>query len=174
MRARILVAAVSGALLVPMGASATHLDVSDPNDSKGRLDIREVVTLEKPARWRIRSGVRWRVPKIWDKGYFYVFFDTTGDEDYERYAFVRSNGRRLVAGMWRQRRRRSDVRESWLRVRRSSPRNLSIRVPSRRLQLPPRRRFYAWETLSQYLSSRCSGGVCLDRTRRILEPLGEG
>ncbi len=165
-----LIVLVAGACLIPGIASATHKDILDPDDTPGRLDIRRVGTWGKPPRWTISTGPRWTNRQIWDRGWFFIYFDTARDDDYDKYALVRSIGGRLQGTLWRIRRGR-DRRLIRLRVRRNSQRSVVVRVPLRRLNIPEGAKRYSWQVLSQYLSDDCRGGVCLDRTRRIEEPL---
>jgi hypothetical protein len=88
---------------VPAGAHRT--DQPDPNDTAGRLDLEAVGFDHVGApRWRFATFATWSVRSMWERGYLLVQLDTRGDAGVDFVAVVRSDGRRLVAHLFRVRR----------------------------------------------------------------------
>lgn len=172
-RAALLVAiAMLAGALVPLLAGASHLDVDDPNDVDGRLDIERVVTggTERP-RWKVVTFSAWQVKRIRDKGYFLVYLDTFGDEWFDYYALVRSDGSHLRASLWRDRRVKSDRYLSALDEYRKGARTVVVRVPLSKVKLPDTRLFYRWYVQTLFIGKNCKN-VCFDRAPDV-EPVVE-
>ncbi|HSJ51803.1 MAG TPA: hypothetical protein VLA90_11075, partial [Actinomycetota bacterium] len=87
-------------------ASARHEPVNDPKDTRGRLDVAAVRLRhdEGPPQWRVVTFGEWTVAQMWDVGYVVVELDTRADAAIDFRAVMRSDGRRLVATLYRVRR----------------------------------------------------------------------
>lgn len=163
-RVALLVAVVGAvAALAPFVAGANHLDVEDPNDVDGRLDVKRVETggTDRP-RWKVVTYSTWQVKRIRDKGYFLVYLDTFGDEWFDYYALVRSDGRHLRASLWRDRRVKADKYVSELDEYRKGARSVVVRVPLAKVKLPDTRLFYRWYVQTLFIGKSCQN-VCFDR-----------
>lgn len=155
---------VTALAALPFLALANHEPATDGNDTRGPLDVRRVTvkgTRAKP-KWRVSTFARWGARSIWDKGYGLVRVDALGDDHFDHYALVRSNGYALDATLWRDRKRKDDVRVGRLHVARSDRRSFSVRIPLRRLQMPDARPFYRWYVETIAVTRRCPR-ACLDR-----------
>lgn len=174
-RVALALAIVAVAAAIPLFALAGHMDPRDPNDTRGPLDVRRVVAgrdLKRP-RWKIVTFDPWRARQIFDRGYVLVFFDTFADKRYDYYALVRSVGPRLRGSLWRDRKVKSDVFKTALRVRRANRRSVTVRVPLGRMKFPETRVYYYWHVQTLMTNRRCPN-VCFDRapdTDGVLEPL---
>jgi hypothetical protein len=129
----------------------------DPNDSQGFLDVRRVDSVlesEAPV-WRVQTGSRWSVFKMWDRGFILLHLDTFGADVSDYYAMIRSTGGRLRATLYR-----NGHALSRLTVWRDGRRSVFIRIPLRKLLTGGTRRFYKWRLLT--LTDRCRR-ACLDR-----------
>ena len=154
-------------------ASAQHVDVGDRNDTEGPLDIRRVsVEGIKEPKWHVKTWRRWSVESVFDSGFGLVYFDTFGNDRFDYYAFVRSNGFRLLGSLWRDRTNKADKRISSLKVSRPNKKSFKIRVPLRKMRFPTKRLRYNWY-VQTLISSRACPRVCFDRAPdrgSILEP----
>ncbi len=173
MRSRLIAAALALAVAVPVLASARHLSVRDPNDTRGPLDVRrvEVVGLNRP-RFQVFTFRRWTTGDIYDRGFVLVYFDTFGGERFDYYALVRSVGDEMKGTLFRDRARKSDVRVSWLRTFRTTKDSVSVRVPLRKMRFGRTRVHFVWSVQTLMSSGRCRR-VCFDRVPDrggILEP----
>jgi hypothetical protein len=161
----------------PLLAGANHLDPDDPNDVRGPLDVERVRSWGRPRRpgWRVVTFARWTPKRLWDKGFVLVLLDTVGDDRFEYYAFVRSNGSRMRARLFKDRLRRRDRDLGSLATWRPSRRSVSVRVPLRRLRVGNNRAFYRWQVQTLFTGSRCRR-VCFDLAPDrgpVVEPLVE-
>ena len=79
-------------------------NVDDPNDTGGLLDIRRVdFEGEDQPRFKTITFATWTVDRIHDRGYVLVYFDSRGGERFDFYALARSNGKEIVARLYRDR-----------------------------------------------------------------------
>ena len=161
--------------LLPLLASANHQDVDDANDVKGILDVKRVQVKGTRAspKWRIVTFSSWSATAIWDGGYGLVHLDTLGDEHFDYYALVRSNGYGLEATLWRHRRKSGDTRLGKLHVARSDRRSFTVKIPLRKLKIPEARLVYRWYAQTLVTSDACPR-ACLDRAPdagAVTEPL---
>lgn len=155
--------AIVAAGLLPVFAQMSQHDVTDPNDTKGLLDVRRVhVNPNKPPRFSFVTFRRWTIPEIWDAGFGVIHFDSRGDKHYDFYALVRSDGQRLQGRLFRDRRKQSDYRVGVLKVTRRNERQMKVRVPLKDLKIPSRRTFYRWYAETLFSSTRCPDS-CIDR-----------
>lgn len=166
---RSVLLAVSAVLLaalaaVPLLAWANHQPATDGNDTRGPLDIRRVEVKGKRLnpKWRVSTFGRWGARSIWDKGFGLIHIDAFGDEHYDHYALVRSNGFALEASLWRDRKKKDDVRAGKLRVARTNKRSFTVQVPLRRLDMPDARVFYRWYAQTIVVAAGCPRS-CFDR-----------
>lgn len=159
---KLAVVTVAAVFLMPLLASARHVDVRDGNDTRGLLDMKKVeMTKSKPPKWKVRTWRSWSVEKMWDRGFILVYLDTFGNEAADYYALVASDGRRLVGSLYRDRAKKSDFRIRSLRARHPRGRVATVAIPMNKL----RRRnskLYRWYALTMFSGSRCKQ-VCFDR-----------
>lgn len=173
MRLRFLIAVIVAALAIPLLASARHLDVRDPNDARGPLDVRRVRVIgeEKP-RFTVLTFRRWTTADIYDRGFVLVYLDTFGDERFDYYALLRSVGDSMQGTLFRDRTRNRDFRIATLNTFRMSKDGVSVRIPLRRMRFGTARLHYVWSVQTLMSNGRCRR-VCFDRAPDrggILEP----
>ncbi len=154
-------------------ASAVHQPVSDPNDTRGALDIRKVDVwgIERP-RFKIGTWGWWSARKIWDRGYLVVHFDSFGTGRFDYYALVRSTRYSLQGMLFRDYADRPDEVRAELNVWRKSKRNVSVRVPLSLLRFTRPAREWGWKVETLWTSRDCRN-VCFDwgpDEGRIYEP----
>ena len=65
-----------------------------------------------------------------ERGFVFVYLDTFGDEGFDYYAMILSNGRHLSSSLWLEPRRGPDVRLMGLVVRHDSVTDVSVRIRS--------------------------------------------
>ncbi len=162
-RARIALTAVVSIAVLAAPAIAGIPGIRDPNDTRADLDVRKVERfgIDRPG-FHIITCCRWRAKGIWDRGYALVRFDTFDGKRFDYYALVRSNGSKLLASLWRDR-RDSDTYITSLQEWRPNRRSLTVRVPLSRMFLGgPRRLTYRWKVQTMLTGDRCRR-VCFDR-----------
>ena len=148
------------ALAVPAGAD--HTDQTDPNDTGGPLDLEAVGFDHSGApSWRLVTFPAWTVRAIWDRGYLMVQLDTKGDAALDFVAVVRSDGRRLVATLFRLRRSGGQAEVASLRTNKSGTNAVWVSVPLREVSIGPNRTSYFWSALSSFTGGGCAR-TCLD------------
>jgi len=152
-----LVAAICiGALALPLLATAGHETVQDGNDTKGLLDVRRVkVDYAKRPRWTIVTWRGWTPRRVWDRGYFLVQLDTFGSDRFDYYAFVRSNGRRMIGTLVRDRVSRPDRTVSSVRAFKPSRNKLRVRFPLTKMRIGDKRLSYRWNVQTIFSSNGC-------------------
>jgi len=157
-------AAVVTVALVAAIAGAHDADITDPNDTQGKLDIQEVRLAHEPGppRWAIVTFGEWRTKQIWDRGYLIVMLDTRRGIAAEHYLLVRSAGATLVASLWRIRSVGPDSYLGAATVKRWSLRNATVQVRLSRLEFGASRTFYRWWVETLFTSDLCRR-TCLDR-----------
>jgi hypothetical protein len=155
-----MIAVVLAAAVLP--ASATHEPLSDPNDTEGRFDVSLVEHRHKarPRVWLIAMGPKWTIRNSWDAGYAIVNLDTTGTPQQDYYALVRSNGKRLLAQVFRDRRRGRDrviaKPRSW-----KDGRTIGLEVPWSKLNVGDARDSYRWSVQTLWIGGSCPR-TCFD------------
>jgi hypothetical protein len=145
-------------------AGASHRDLSDGNDTRGRLDVRKVKSfgaVKKPG-WRVITRARWNVRWVQDRGFALINLDTFGDSRFDYYALIGSNGSRMKGTLWRDRSSRRDRMVSKLAVWRADRKSVSVRVPLSKMKRGNKRLEYRWYVQTLYTSSKCKQ-VCIDR-----------
>lgn len=162
------------AVSVAFVATASHLDVADPNDTRGPLDVRRVESFgaTQPS-WRIVTFSSWSRAEIFDTGYVTVLFDTRAGPQPDYYVLVGSLGRRLYADLWRDRMSKPDRRVAGVKVWRASNASVSIKLPLDRMVIGSERTFYSWSVQTLFTGEHCRR-VCFDFVPdegAIVEPL---
>lgn len=153
--------AVTVALTLPVAAGP--VDLADPNDTTGRLDVR-VVTFDidtGPLTWRFTTFGPWTASQIWDRGYLLVQLDTKGDERIDHVIIVGSDGRELVATLLRVRRDGRQVEVSSLHVDKDGPRGASVSVALHKLSIGANRTSFSWSALTSFTGTVCRR-TCFD------------
>jgi hypothetical protein len=164
MRIRLIgLAAIVGlASALPLLAFANHVDVRDPNDVRGVLDVRRVTHSggNRPV-WGTITFSRWSVEQIFDYGYFLVRLDTFGNTRYDYYALVRSDGYRLRGTLVRDRRSKPDRNVAKVSAWHPEADTMKVRVPLSKMRLGEDRRTYTWRLHTLFTSNACPR-VCID------------
>jgi hypothetical protein len=166
--------AVAGAASLAFMASANHLDVTDPNDTRGPLDVRVVESngRNRPS-WKIITFSRWSRPEIFDAGYVTVLLDTRRAARPDYYILVGSRGTRLYADLWRDRESKPDYRVAKVKVWRADKKSVSVKVPLKLMIVGTQRTFYRWTVETIFTGERCTR-VCFDFVPdegAVVEPL---
>jgi hypothetical protein len=158
------VAAFATVGLVSLAAGAHDTDLTDPNDTRGLLDVRQVRLAHEgvPPAWTIVTFARWGALKMWDEGYLIVWLDTQAGPEAEYYALIRSNRYRLEGSLWRARIYGPDSFVKRLEVWRQSGRTASVRLRLFNLAFGPERAFYRWWVSTLYTNDVCRRS-CRDR-----------
>ncbi|HJR44811.1 MAG TPA: hypothetical protein VJ927_04345 [Actinomycetota bacterium] len=157
----VLLAAIVGvASVVPLLAVASHVDVRDPNDTKGLLDVRRVSLKgsERPT-WNIITFNDWSVVEMFDAGYFLVRLDTFGKARYDYYGLVRSDGFAMRGTLVRDRRSKPDFNVGSITAWHPTRTSVKVRIPLRKMKIGGDRLTYGWRV--QTLFSGCAR-VCID------------
>jgi hypothetical protein len=155
-----MVAVTVVALALP--ALAHHTDQVDPDDTDGKLDLEQVgFDHEGAPSWRMVTFSTWTVRSIWDRGNFIVQLDTKGDTAADYVAVVRSNGRRLIASLFRLRRSGRQIEVTSLRTDKEDSWAATVTVPLREVSIGPNRTSYFWSVLSSFTGGNCTR-TCLD------------
>lgn len=146
------------------GGSTTRAQMEDPNDTRGMLDVRRVWFEPEagPPRWTVVTFRPWTEELTRDRGYVFVYLDTMGDERFDLYALILSNGRRLSGSLWRDPKKGSDVRISGLDVKRDSDLNVAVRIPLGLLDIGEFRTAYRWTVVTTFTGHVCRA-TCVDR-----------
>ncbi|MFB3738763.1 MAG: hypothetical protein ACE14W_07335, partial [Candidatus Velamenicoccus archaeovorus] len=103
-------AATAAAVLAAGLAAAGPAPFDDPNDVRGRLDVRTVTFDPEagPPTWTVLTFSPWTVRELWDRGFVLVRLDTMGGPRPDHYVLVRSTGTELEGSLWRDPRRGRD------------------------------------------------------------------
>jgi hypothetical protein len=158
------VAAAVTVALMAVTAGAHHTDFLDPNDTRGKLDVRRVRFGHTPGppRWTVVTFTEWGTRQIWDRGYIMVMLDTAAGAGAEHYLLVRSTGPSLAGSLWRARRSGADSYLGSLRVKRLSRLSATVEVGLYRLSFGEKRSFYRWWVETLFTSDACRR-TCRDR-----------
>jgi hypothetical protein len=156
---------VAGVTAVALaGGPSTGAQVQDPNDTRGLLDVR-LVGFEPgihPPRWTIVTFAPFSAEATRDRGFVFVYLDTLGDQRFDFYALIVSNGRHLAGSLWRDPKRGPGVRLMGLDVRRDSDADASVRIPLGRLDIGEFRTVYRWSVVTTFAGHTCRS-TCVDR-----------
>ena len=156
-------------------ASASHLPVADPDDTRGLLDISrvEVEGTNRP-KWKVITFPRWSTAEIFDYGYALVLIDTFNGQRPDYYILVGSLGSRLYADLFRDRESKKDVHVSALSLLgRADDRSFYVRLPLKKMKVGEQRTFFRWRIETLFTGDRCHN-VCFDKapdTGLVSEPL---
>ncbi len=159
-----LVAALAVIALMAAIAGAHHTDRQDPNETPGKLDVKQVRFAHRsgPPQWHIVTVGRWGTGEIWDTGYLLVMIDTAAGAPAEHYILVRSTGSSLVGSLWRARNVGADTYLGTVPVTRPSRRSALVQVGLFRLTFGEDRSFYRWWVETLFTGSTCRRS-CQDR-----------
>jgi hypothetical protein len=105
--------------------------------------------------WKVQTGSRWSVRKMWDRGFILLYLDTFGADVSDYYALIRSTGGRLRATLYR-----NGHRLARLAVWRGGRRTVFVRISLGQLLTGATRHFYRWRVLT--VTDRCRR-TCFDR-----------
>ncbi len=157
-------AALITVALITAIAGAHDTDLTDPNDTRGILDVRQVRLAHKPGppAWTIVTFGEWRTAQIWDRGYLMVLLDTEGPADAEYYLLVRSARTDLLGSLWRIRNVGPDSYLGSVPVQHYSRSSATVRVGLSRLTFGTHRLFYRWWVQTLFTGERCQL-TCHDR-----------
>lgn len=165
MRARTAALGLAAAsiLVLALPALGGTTSLEDPNDTNGRLDVRNV-TLDdavSPLAWRIETFRRWTVRDIWDRGFVTVQLDTKGDARIDHLAVVGSNGRALIGVLNRVRSDGRLVEIGRLHAGRAGGRAVALTIALHRLSIGPYRTSFSWNVVTSFLGDNCPR-TCFD------------
>ena len=151
------VAAIVTLVLVALAAGAHDTDRTDGNDTKGKLDIRQVrLVHDTPTQiWTVLTFARWGVYEMWDRGYLEILLDTRRGEAAEYYLLVRSNRFQLLGSLWRSHASGPDSYLGTVPVSRPSRRAMRVQVGLWRLRFGEKRDFYRWRVHTLFTSDAC-------------------
>lgn len=166
-RSRIAAALAVVVVVSAAGLSlAVRVRLTDPNDTPGVLDVREVRFAHpkgEPPSWTVITARGWTIGSLWDRGYVFVQLDARGAPSADHYALIRSDGLRLRGDLFRVSRGGvPDVHLRTLTVWRRSDDSVSAKVPLKALRFGPARTSYRWWIVTSLTNERCPRG-CLDR-----------
>ena len=157
-----VVSIVGAVALAPWLAGAEQEAYEDPNDTKGRLDVKKVeVAGAKRVRYKVFTFQSWNPNELRDHGFVIVFFDTFGNNRFDYFALVRSNGDGMNGSLWRDRSRKKDYKVANLKTWRPSARSVGVRVPIGRMKWPASRDHYTWRVQTLFSGGECRS-VCFD------------
>ena len=159
----VAVALIVGAVAIaPWLAGAEQVAYMDSNDTKGRLDVRKVeVAGTKRVRYKVFTFHRWNPNEIRDRGFVIVFFDTFGNNRFDYFALVRSNGNGMNGSLWRDRSRKRDYKVGNLKTWRPGAQSVGVRVPIGKMKWPASRDHYTWRVQTLFSGGECRS-VCFD------------
>jgi hypothetical protein len=158
------VVAVLTVALLALVAGAHDTDLTDPDDARGKLDVKQVRLAHQPGppQWTIVTFGEWRTAEMWDRGYLMVLLDTQGGGGAEYYLLVRSVGVALQGSLWRAHAYGPDSYLGSVPARRPSRHAASVQVGLSRLTFGASRSFYRWWVETVYTSDLCRR-TCHDR-----------
>jgi hypothetical protein len=151
------VAAITTALLAAFVAGAHDTDFNDPNDTRGKLDVRQVKLAHDSGapRWTVVTFAEWGAFEMWDRGYVEVLLDTRRKKPPEYYVLVRSSRSELQGTLWRLHAVGPDSHLGSVPVTRPSRRSVSVQLGLWRLEFGENRDFYRWQVHTVFTSDVC-------------------
>lgn len=161
------VAVVVGALValasIPFWATAQLSQTTDPNDVKGLMDVRKIkVSGSNKPRFLTTTFHRWRAKRVWDAGYTLVYLDAKGDDWFEFYALIYSDGRSMKGRLYRHRRQKSDYVVRKLSAWKPNKKKVVVKIPLKHLNMPEKRTVVRWY-VQTLMTGRDCPSVCIDR-----------
>jgi hypothetical protein len=160
----LVIAVGTGVLMATFAiAGQPPVQVDDPRDVRGRLDVRQVSFDPRPGTpvWTIRTFASWRPGEIWDRGFVVVFLDTMGTPKPDFFALIRPLGSRLRATLWRDPRTGRDYELRSLPVTRSSGDEVTVGIPLTAVRIGPSRASFGWWVATMFTGDRCRR-TCVD------------
>ena len=150
--------------LIAVGATAHDTDFRDPDDTKGKLDVRQVrlAHVGQPPVWTTVTFGEWGTAEMWDRGYITVLLDTLGGEGVDYYLLIRSAHTTLEGSLWRARAVGPDTYLGSVPVKRPSRRAASVQMALSRVDFGASRKFYRWWVETLFTSDICRR-TCRDR-----------
>ena len=150
--------------LMTVAAGAHHTDLQDPDDVRGKLDVKQVRFAHAPGppTWTIVTFGEWTTARMWDRGYMVVLLDTQSGVGPEFYLLIRSAGSALQGSLWRAHAYGPDSYLGSVPTKRPSRRSASVQVSLRRLTFGASRSFYRWWVQTVYTNHACPR-TCHDR-----------
>ena len=143
-------------------AHADHLNVSDPSDAKGLLDVKRVSNSGGwSPTWRIDTYNAWSRKSILDKGFITVYLDTFGSDRHDYFALIWADKDRVRATLMRDRQEKDDYQVRGLRIRRPTDKSAKVTVGLRNLRLSDDRATYNWYVQTLWSWNEC-WNVCFD------------
>jgi hypothetical protein len=157
-------AALISVAFMALAAGAHDTDFMDPDDTGGRLDVKQVRLAHQPGPlfWTVVTFGQWRTAEMWDLGYIMVLLDTQGGVGAEHYLLVRSVRADLQGSLWRVRAVGPDSYLGSVPVRRLSRWSASAQVRLHRLTFGASRPFYRWWVQTLFTGTSCRR-TCQDR-----------
>jgi hypothetical protein len=160
----VVAAAIALVSAVALPVLASMFLITDPNDTRGVLDIHEVRLRDvdgSPPSWTVITFGDWTARKLWDRGYVLLNLDTLGTPEPDYYALVRADRDRLRGSMWRDRTKARDVRLFTVEVHRRGDNGVAVWVPLRRLNVGVHRTVYRWSVTTLFTGGTCRR-TCVD------------
>lgn len=150
--------------LAAAAAGAHHTDLADPDDTRGKLDVKQVrfAHVAQPPFWTVVTFGQWGTAEMWDRGYITISLDTQGREGADYYMLIRSTHRSLEGSLWRARAYGPDSYLGSVPVKRLSRRSVSVRLGLSRVTFGTSRDFYRWRVETLFTSDICRR-TCHDR-----------
>jgi hypothetical protein len=179
----IVVAALTTAICVTVaavaGAPGGSVQVNDPNDTRGLLDVR-LVSIDPdadPPQWTVVTFGRWIPAHTEDRAFTFVYLDTKEGAGPDYYVMIRSTGHTLDGSLWRDVEQAGGIRLGPVSVSKGSDdQGVTIEVPLRRLRFGAARTFYRWWVVTTFTGRVCRL-TCIDRVPDqgvVEQPLGTG
>jgi hypothetical protein len=158
------VAALLTVVLMALMAGAHHTDFADPNDTRGKLDVRSVRFAHRsgPPSWTIVTFAEWKIAEMWDRGFLMVLLDTKEGPAADHYLLVRSDRVDLKGSLWRVRSVGPDSLLGSVPVKRLSRQSATVQVGLFRLTFGEKRSFYRWWVQTLFTNDVCRR-TCQDR-----------
>ena len=150
-------AAAATVLAMTLVAGAHDTDLRDPDDTRGKLDIREVRLAHETRthRWTVVTFSKWGNRAMWDRGYVEVLLDTRRTELADYYLLVRTDRSAIKAGLWRLHHFGPDTFLGPVGVDRLSLRSVSVQVALGKLEIGEQRDAYRWWVHTVVTSEAC-------------------
>lgn len=162
-RVAVVVCALVALASISFWASAQVSQTTDPNDVKGLMDIRKIkVSGSDKPRFLTTTFHRWRAKRVWDAGYTLVYLDAKGDDWFEFYALIYSDGRSMKGRLYRHRRKKADYIARRLSAWKPNKKKVVVKIPLKHLNMPEKRTVVRWY-VQTLMTGRDCPSVCIDR-----------
>jgi hypothetical protein len=143
-------------------AAAAPIQLNDPEDVKGVLDVRQVrKTGDQSPVFKFITYEGWTVKKIWSRGFLMVEFDTRGDERVDFYALISPTHEHLDGELVRDRRDKKDYVVANFGVWRKSRKSASFRIMLSKMTFGSSRVEYGWRAYTIWNNGNCMQ-ACFD------------